>query len=167
MNVYELLEINEMIERIDELTDDENLADERNELLAKLNELIKTSTDKIYEAIKYNQNQIDFLKNYRDEVIKRIKSLEKNILLIENTIYDYMTAHEIGTLEGTIAQLKKRKRSQVVEIYNEELIPFEFLKTEQKTVIMKAEISEALKMGEVIDGARLAEGKKSLAIKLI
>jgi hypothetical protein len=70
-------------------------------------------------------------------------------------------------IKGDLVTIKLRKPAKQVEIYDEALIPLEFVKIpEPKAVIQKAEIAKALKDGVDVPGARLVDGKQSVTYKV-
>jgi len=93
-------------------------------------------------------------KRARENAIERLKD------------YAYKAMQHMGKdkITGEMGSISIRKPSQVVQIDDESKIPNEFVFFAKS--IEKAKLKEALKHGEIIEGARLVDGSRSITIKL-
>lgn len=153
-------EIRDLLENLNDENEDKNLT------LVKLTDALKLKTDQVSH---YRES----LKNYSSLLDLKIEELEDKKAQVENKIDQFdeyvlncMAISERDSFDGSFCSIKKRAPSKSVEIYDEKLIPIDYIKIpEVKPMIMKAEISKALKQGEIIEGARLVDGKVSLIFK--
>lgn len=128
-----------------------------------LNHLITQKTDNMVEFRRSLENHITLLEGYLDEIKSRKTQMEKKIDQIDDYVLTVMKINDRDEFQGHMTKIKKRKPSLSVEVFDETLIPIEFIKVpEPKPTIMKAELAKVLKQGEIIEGARLVEGKPSL-----
>lgn len=143
-----------------QLTESDDFSLEQVELL---NHLITQKTDSMVEFRQSLENHVVLLDQYLDEIKSRKAQIEKKIDQIDDYVLMVMRINDREEFVGNLTKIKKRKPSLSVEVFDETLIPIEFIKVpEPKPTIMKAELAKVLKQGEVIDGARLIEGKPSL-----
>jgi hypothetical protein len=151
---------NEIKNLLDDLASE---GEDVNAVLVKLSDALAEKTDQV---VHYRES----LKNYQYLLIEKINELKNRSDFIDNKIEKFdeyvlncMSIREKEEFNGSFCKIKKRKPSQSVEIYDEKLIPIEFIKIpEVKPTIMKAELSKILKQGEIVEGARLVDGKVSL-----
>jgi len=137
------------------------------EQLEILNHLITQKTDNLVEFRRTLENHYSLLDQYLDEIKSRQSTIERKIEKIDEYVINCMNINGKESYEGHLTKIKKRKPSMAVEIYDESLIPLEFIKVpEPKPTIMKAELAKVLKQGEIVEGARLVEGKASLSYGL-
>jgi len=93
-------------------------------------------------------NRLEGLKRVRNNTIKRLKTV----------LSDSMQQFEVEELKTATLKINFRK-SQTVEILDEDLIPKEFKTVKVTTSISKAEIKKAIKNGELVVGADLIDHK--------
>jgi len=128
-----------------------------------LNHLITQKTDNMVEFRRSLENHIELLSQYLSEIKLRKDRIEKKIEQIDDYVLTVMSINDRDEFVGNLTKIKKRKPSLSVDVYDRKLIPLEFIKTPPpEPYVMKAEILKLLKQGEVIQGARLQEGKPSL-----
>ena len=132
----------------------------------------------LYDALVAKTDQVahfrESLVNYDLLLESKIKELKDRQLSINNKIEKFdeyvlncMNIQQKDEFIGSFCKISKRKPVKAVEIFDETLVPIEFVRIpEVKPMIMKAEISKALKAGEIVDGARLVDGKISLQYKI-
>jgi hypothetical protein len=99
--------------------------------------------------------------------IKRLKALqdkaEKRKELFKQRLSEAMIFFGVEKIDSPLLKLSFRK-SEAVEILDEEEIPDAFIDVKEVVTISKARIKEALKKGEVVPGAELIT-KNNLQIK--
>jgi len=159
-----LFEISAILKNeLDQLTEGELLPD-------KIKEMSQELTSKVDNVAFYRQELLGYLGMLQDAQSKldeRIAFYEKKIERLDDYVKSCLDAQEAESFQGDFYNITKRKPVKVVEITNEKLIPIEFISIPVvKATIMKSELAKALKEGEVIDGARLVDGKISVQYKL-
>lgn len=102
--------------------------------------------------------------------IDRLKSLQEQNSKAVESLKDYIKfgMESVGSdkLDLGIFKLTLKKPTKAVEITDESKIPDSFWRIIPETKsVDKSELSAALKSGEVIDGAKLVDGKRALLIK--
>jgi len=151
---------NEIRNLLDELAGE---GEDVNVVLVKLYDALIDKTDQVVHYRESLKNYVSLLENKTQELMDRIKFMDNKIEKFDEYILNCMAVQEKEEFNGSFCKIKKRKPIQSVEIYDEKLIPIEFIKIpEIKPVIMKAELSKILKQGEIVEGARLVDGKVSL-----
>jgi hypothetical protein len=146
------------------LNDLDEGAEDRSVVLEKLTMALTSKTDQVANYRASLVGYVEILDSRINEIEDRKSEIEKKIERFDDYVMNCMSVAQTDSFEGEYSKIKKRKPSQAVDIFDEKLIPIEFIKIpEIKPVIMKAEISKALKQGEVVEGARLMDGKVSLA----
>ena len=134
-----------------------------NLVLAQLIDALSQKTDQVVHYRESLVNYQNLLADKINELKDRQSFIETKISKFDEYILNCMAIQEREEFNGSFCKIKKRKPSQSVEIYDDKLIPIEFIKIpEVKPTIMKAELSKILKQGEIVEGARLVDGKVSL-----
>jgi hypothetical protein len=102
-----------------------------------------------------------------DKEIKRLQELKqkaaKRSELFKQRLAEAMNEFGIEKLDTPTLKLSFRK-SESVEIVDEEKIPEDYLVTKQVTTISKTAIKEAIKEGQIVPGAELKQNR-NLQIK--
>ena len=94
-----------------------------------------------------------------------IKSLESQGEQFDDHASDLLDRLKVGSLQGDLYSIKFRKPVKVLHIINEDLIPQEFKWFDSSIdpgKIDKMKIKKAIKVGEIIAGVKLVDGKRSL-----
>ena len=149
--------INQIIESGGEITEETE-----NALMIKEGELQNKSQSYGYliKSMEYDVNTIDAEIN-RLEGIKRVRN--NTIKRLKTVLSESMQQFDVEELKTPTLKINFRK-SQTVEIIDEDLIPKEFKTVKVTTSISKAEIKKAIKNGELVVGADL-KNHKNLQIK--
>lgn len=144
--------INEIIESGGEVNEETE-----NALIIKEGELQNKSQSYGYliKSMEYEVNTIDSEIN-RLEGLKRVRN--NTIKRLKTVLSDSMQQFEVEELKTATLKINFRK-SQTVEILDEDLIPKEFKTVKVTTSISKAEIKKAIKNGELVVGADLINHK--------
>jgi hypothetical protein len=152
----------------EDVSSDVELPDEEKQIqLSKLNAALTQKTDQVAAFRESLCAFVEYLNQKIDEMETRKKQYENKIARFDDYVLNCLSIQEKKELVGNLYKISKRKPSQVVEIYDESKIPIEFVKIpEPKPTIMKAEIAKAIKQGEIVDGARLVDGKTTVTYKL-
>jgi CxxC motif-containing protein len=149
--------INQIIESGGEITEETE-----NALIIKEGELQNKSQSYGYliKSMEYEVNTIDSEIN-RLEGLKRVRN--NTIKRLKTVLSESMQQFEVEELKTPTLKINFRK-SQTVEILDEDLIPKEFKTVKVTTSISKAEIKKAIKNGELVVGADL-KNHKNIQIK--
>lgn len=140
--------VNHLIENGGELT-----PETENSLMIKESELKQKVVDyaTVIRSLEYDNAIID-------EEIKRLQHMKKTranaVDRLKNAVSDAMQSFNIPEVETATAKINFRK-SESVEVLDEELIPKEYKRTVVKTAPDKTAIKKALKSGEQIPGCEL------------
>jgi uncharacterized coiled-coil protein SlyX len=154
---------------LDQIGDESgDLNDEQRQLaIGNLNEALTSKTDQVAHFRESLNYLVDHINDKMSELKDRKDFYERKIEKFDEYVQACLAIGNKDKIEGKLYKISKRKPSLKVEIFDESLIPIEFIKIpEPKPQIMKDEISKALKQGEIIEGARLIEGKSSLTYKV-
>jgi hypothetical protein len=134
---------------------------EENELTPEIEQVLVINQDELKEKA---LNYAYVIRTFEDDVtsidneIKRLRSLKEaktnSIERLKESISTAMNIYSIEKVESPLLKLSFRK-SEAVEITNEEVLPLSF-KTEKVTYTPnKVKIKEAIKNGETVFGAIL------------
>ena len=135
--------------------------------LLKAQELIATKID---SCSGYRENLLELV-DRAEKRISELKILTETVTRKVEKFDDYVAScvkkMPNQEIKGDLVSVKLRKPSKKVEVFDEALLPIEFIKIpEPKAMVMKSEIAEALKSGLEVPGARLIDGKESVAYKV-
>jgi hypothetical protein len=161
-SLYQLTSELKTIETILEETDS-------GELFERQNDLINLIQEKADSVVYYSQSQDDFL-DAIDKRLKEIQELKKSVLKRQERLEQYVLAclDTLGVekVTGNLATIAIKKPRQSVEVFDENLLPVEFLRT--KTIIEpdKIALKKVLDENQEIQGARLKLGERSINFKL-
>lgn len=138
-----------------------------NQTLVNLYDALSLKTDQVAHYRDSMVNYSDLLEDKIGELEDRKTQIESKIKKFDEYVLNCMAIQEKDEFNGSFCKISKRKPVKAVEIFDETLVPIEFVRIpEAKPMIMKAEISKALKAGEIVEGARLVDGKISLQYKI-
>lgn len=97
-----------------------------------------------------------------DAEIKRLQAMKKasqnRADVLRKRVHDAMVELQIEKIKCPLFEVRRQKNPVAVEIYNAELVPFEYWKTPEPE-INKAELKAALQAGKEIEGARLTQSE--------
>ena len=150
---------------IEEMDQDEAQALE-DRALAYLGELAQAEGDKV-DAIGFAQDkaksQIQLLKDQEDRIRNRRKALERAQERFRDYLLEAMRRHGIKKVKGNSRTLFLRNTESVQVEFPQDL-PEQYREVKVEYKPLKKEIKDALKKGEVIQGARL-ESKESVQVR--
>jgi len=161
-SLYGLTSELKLIEQMLEESEDSGLFERQNELAM----LIQEKADSI---VYYSQSQDDFI-DAVDKRLKEIQELKKSVLKRQERFEQYVIGclDTLGVEKVTcnLATISIRKPRQSVEVFDENLLPGEFLRV--KTVVEpdKIALKKALEEGQEIQGAKFKLGERSINFKL-
>ena len=97
-----------------------------------------------------------------DAEIKRLQAMKKasqnRADVMRKRLHDAMVELQIEKIKSPLFEIRRQKNPVAVEVYNIDLIPFEFWKTPEPE-IDKAGLKAALQAGKEIEGARLTQSE--------
>lgn len=167
-----LFEINERIEQLLENEFNENCIDiETGEIDSEkaydlLGQLIGERKEKIENIVLYIKSldyDIKAIKEEEKTLKARRESKERKIEWLKDYLKQDLIFNKESKFETSKCALSFRK-SQSIEIVNETEIPNEYVEEVVVAKINKAKIKDAIKSGEIVNGAMLVE-KQNLQIK--
>lgn len=153
-------ELRNLLENFDQIDDDANAA-----AIEEIKGLLSSKTDAVAEYHRVLKYEIDIAKAELDRIKAIYERRQKRLARYQEYILTCMDALQESKLKGELSSVTVRKPSRAVEIYDEKKLPINFVFSETVTKVDKAGIKEALKNGEIIDGAKLVDGKRGLTIK--
>jgi hypothetical protein len=147
--------------------DEEQAQELENRALAYLNELAKQEANKV-DAIGYVQDkaksQIDLLKDQEDKIRARRKAMERAQQRFRDFLLQAMQKHGIQKVKGNSRTIFRRNNESVEIDGSPQDLPEQYREVKVEYRPLKKEIKDALKKGEVIQGARL-ESKESVQVR--
>lgn len=123
---------------------------------------IEEKVDNIIKLIKNTESDIEGYKVEEKRLNARRKSLENTVTSLKNYLDSNLKALNLREVKTKLFSCKYQKSKASVEVLDQEVIPREFIVTEEK--VDKKKLYEALKAGQEIEGASLKENE-SLRIK--
>jgi hypothetical protein len=159
------LKIYNIPEALEEAFSAISVDEETGEIVGKdvFDNLVIDAQMKVEGAAKYCKvldAQINAMKEASNAIQKRIKQAEKAQEFFKACILRYMETTGTKKIEAPDILIKTGKNPPSVEIYDESLIPADFVKSKMVTSISKTDIKNAIKAGEEVPGARLTESTR-------
>lgn len=114
--------------------------------------------DRLDRAVTYYKEQIQELQKLQKVITATRERLEGNLMTS-------MESFNLDALEGRLSSVKIRSNPPKVDLLDELAIPSEFKKITIVEDIDKKAISEALKSGQDVPGARLIQTKRLQSVK--
>jgi hypothetical protein len=151
----------ELIEKIAEA--DGELTDNQDKLLVEMQYQLRNKVEGVVHWVNYQQDLIKAGKERIAELEKFIEKTNRSVERFNDYVSTCMSMLSTNKIEFGIYSIVKTKPREVVEIYDENLIPIEFIKMPPppEPVISKQSIAKVLKDGIEVPGARLIESQKT------
>ena len=162
-----LWELSEEFEILEELLIESGgeITEDHQELIEHVEMLLKTKADGVVGFINKQKDLMKIASEKIKDLQEFKKAREKSIDSFSNYIIQCMNKLEMEKIQGDFNKISIRKPTKIVSIDDESEIPPAFIQVIPATVsIDKNAIKKALKTGEYVNGASLADGKKSLNI---
>lgn len=157
MNLYELTHNYRTL--LDIAEDGEDVTD----TLESLEDAIEVKAEGYSMVISSIDGNMDALKKEKKRIEGMISSLDKNKQRMKSNLHESMKAMNKTKIKTDLFTVSIRKNTAKLEITDDSLIPpYYFIAQEPK--LDNASLRDALKNGDVIDGAILVQGE-SLNIK--
>ncbi|XZI43558.1 siphovirus Gp157 family protein (plasmid) [Clostridium perfringens] len=123
---------------------------------------IEEKVDNIVKLIRNTESDIEGYKAEEKRLNARRKSLENTVTSLKNYLDSNLKALNLREVKTKLFSCKYQKSKASVEVLDQEVIPREFIVTEEK--VDKKKLYEALKAGQEVEGASLKE-HESLRIR--
>mgnify|MGYP001581065545 FL=1 len=123
---------------------------------------IEEKVDNIVKLIRNTESDIEGYKAEEKRLNARRKSLENTVTSLKNYLDSNLKALNLREVKTKLFSCKYQKSKASVEVLDQEVIPREFIVTEEK--VDKKKLYEALKAGQEVEGASLKENE-SLRIR--
>jgi len=161
MNLYELTtELKSFYEQIE---NGEEFTEEMEKALVLTEQNLQTKAIDYGYVIKSLDAEMEMFDNEIKRLQERRKQLAKTQDMLKDRLTGAMQEFGITEMKGKTIKLSFRK-SESVDVYNVDALPEEFKRTKVTVEPDKIAIKEALKNGEVVEGATLLI-KDNLQIK--
>lgn len=124
-----------------------------------LEELAGQEADKIdgfAQFVRFQSERISALEAESKRLARRAKSLERGINYLKSNYLGTMQEHGLQKLNGNVYAVSIRK-TPVVRIDDEKAIPAEYWTEKVERSVSKTAIKDALKQGQEVPGACMAE----------
>jgi hypothetical protein len=143
------------------------------EINEQLSELMETTSTNLQKKI---DNVTDY-KRHLDESLAMVKARRKELQNIEKSISNQIDGFKgyvlscmkrvgLNKIESPFSRLTIPKQRDVLSVVNEKLIPIEYFNhVPEQYILDKKKLLDAIKSGEIIEGARLEKGSESILIK--
>lgn len=162
---FKLYELTEMYKNIWDLVEDDEVdLDTLETALSQVEDNLEVKAENIAKLIKGIDGDIDTLKAEEKRLADKRRVLENKQKNIKGYLENQLRVMGIDKVKTPLFTVALQKNPPSVEIVNEDLIPEQFKKTVTTTTIVKKDLLEALKSGQVIEGAEIKQGK-SLRIR--
>ena len=163
--MFKMYELTEMYKNIWDLVgDDEVDLDALEKALEQIEDNIELKAESMAKLIKGIDGEVTVLKEEENRLAKRRKALENKQSNIKLYLEEQLKFIGLDKVKTPLFTVALQNNPPSVNILNEDLIPEQYKKTITTTSIVKKDILDALKEGQVIEGAELKQSK-SLRIR--
>lgn len=165
MSSFKLYDLTEMYQNIwDLIGDDEADLDALEKALSSIEDNIEIKAENTAKLIKGIDGDISILKEEENRLAKKRKALENKQKNIKGYLEMQLKAMEIDKVKTPLFTVALQKNPPSVNILDEDLIPDIYKKTVTTVSVVKKDLLDALKEGQVIAGAEIKQDK-SLRIR--
>lgn len=162
---FKLYELTELYQNIWELIgDDETDVETLETALKQIEDNIEVKAESIAKLVKGIDGDIASLKEEERRLAKRRKTLENKQINIKLYLENQLKLMDINRIKTPIFTISLQRNPPSVRILNEDAIPDKYKKMETIISVVKKDLLEDLKLGEIIDGAEIKQ-EKSLRIR--
>lgn len=162
---FKLYELSEMYQNIWDLVgDDEVDLDSLEKALKSVEDNIEAKAENITKLIKGIDNDAAGIKAEETRLAARRKTLENKQANMKRYLESQLKEMGLDKVKTPLFTIAIQNNNPSVEITNEDIIPERFKNTVTITSIVKKDLLDALKAGEVIEGATIKQGQ-SLRIR--
>ena len=165
MSGFKLYELTEMYQNIWELVGDEEVDLDALEIaLGQVEDTLEVKAESMAVLVKSIDGDVSALKEEESRLAKRRKALENKQTNIKLYLENQLKVMGIDKVKTPLFTVALQNNPPSVNILDEDLIPEQYKKTVTTTSIVKKDILDALKDGQVVEGAEIKQGK-SLRIR--
>lgn len=162
---FKLYELKEIYQNIWDLVgDDEVDLDSLEKALKSVEDNIEAKAENIAKLIKGIDNDAAGIKAEETRLAARRKTLENKQANMKRYLESQLKEMGLDKVKTPLFTIAIQNNPPSVEITNEDIIPERFKNTVTITSIVKKDLLDALKAGEVIEGATIKQGQ-SLRIR--
>lgn len=162
---FKLYELKEIYQNIWDLVgDDEVDLDSLEKALKSVEDNIEAKAENIAKLIKGIDNDAAGIKAEETRLAARRKTLENKQANMKRYLESQLKEMGLDKVKTPLFTIAIQNNNPSVEITNEDIIPERFKNTVTITSIVKKDLLDALKAGEVIEGATIKQGQ-SLRIR--
>lgn len=162
---YKLYELTELYKNIWDLVEDEEAdLDTLEKALSQVEDNIEIKAESMAKLIKSIDGDVEFIKAEETRLAGKRKVLENKQKNLKSYLENQLTTMAIDKVKTPLFTVAMQNNPPSVDISNEELIPEKYKKTVTTVSIVKKDLLDALKAGEVIEGATIKQGR-SLRIR--
>lgn len=149
---YELIETMELV-----FDNNGELTPELESQLNNIETMLTEKTDNIVGWVEYQEDVLRLITEKIGDLNELKKKISSRMKKFDEYVEGCLIASGKDQLIGDTKKIKVNKRRDVVNIYDEKLIPFEYLTTKTETSVNKKEIMDALKKGIEVSGATITK----------
>ena len=135
-------------------------------LSVEIENFLSLKTDNCVGYVEFENSQIDLARKKISELQDFIRVKQNKLKRFEDYIRDCIERTGRSSFDGELHQIKLRKPAQKVIIKDQDKIPFEYIDVQEVVSVKKKEIKDALKHGEIIEGAELETGQAAVIFSL-
>lgn len=153
---------NEVKAVLDEVTEaGGELTPELEAKIESVTTILTTKTDNVVQWVHSQEDLVTLINLRMKELADYKKAVENRLDKFNGYVDACLIQLNTMKLEGQLFAIKKRKPTQVVEVFDETLIPMDFVKIPPPpaATISKTDIAKAIKAGQEVPGARMVESK--------
>lgn len=162
---FKLYELTEMYKNIWDLVEDEEVDLESLEnALSEIEDNLEVKAENIAKLIKGIDGDIETLNVEEKRLANKRKALENKKANIKAYLENQLISIGKNKVKTPLFTINIQNNPPSVNIIDEDKIPEQFKKTVTTTTVTKKELLDALKMGQVVEGAEIKQGK-SLRIR--
>lgn len=135
-------------------------------LCAELATLIETCSDEIVEGANYLKDAIILAKDRKEEMAALEKAYKRRLAQFKEAVINSMRNIEKQKIETPLTLITLPKRRLTVFVEDENKIPLEYMDVvPERHTVNKKRIEEAIRAGEEVPGATLAEAPQTVLIR--
>ena len=162
---FKLYELTEMYKNIWDLVEDDEIdLDTLETALGQVEDNLEVKAENMAKLVKGIDGDIDTLKTEEKRLAEKRRTLENKKNNIKYYLENQLRVMEIDKVKTPLFTVALQKNPPSVDILDEDLIPEQYKKTITTTTVVKKDLLDALKAGQVIEGAEIKQGK-SLRIR--
>lgn len=139
------------------------ITDEYVEALNKITSLLTYKISGCSAYVEKKKGLVSLAKDRIKELQAFVKTNEAQLERFNGYVHDCMTRMKVDRLESGLDCVKIRKPAKRLEITDQNKIPSQYMEIVHEYKFDKRAITNAIKAGEIIEGAQLVDGNISLS----